>query len=150
MVVYRLSKKIYASDLSGKGAEIAGARWNSKGNAMLYAGQSIALCVAEVAVHIPLGILPVEYVLVHLEVPDSGILELKKLPMNWNIFPYSKETQKLGDEFLRKNKFLGMKVSSAAVHGEFNILLNPKHPDFEKVKILKIEDFSFDKRLFVK
>jgi len=150
MIVYRLSKKIYAHDLSGKGAEIAGARWNSKGNAMLYTGQSIALCVAEIAVHIPLGILPLDYVLVHIEVPETEIFELKKLPSDWNAFPYSKETQKFGDKFLKENNYLVMKVSSAAVQGEFNYLLNPKHPDFGKVKVEKTEEFSFDKRLFIK
>ena len=150
MIVYRLSKKIYAQDLSGKGAEISGARWNSKGHAVLYTGHSIALCVAEIAVHIPLGILPFDYVLVHIEVPENSIFEPKKLPKNWNVFPHPNETQKLGDTFLKDNKNLVMKVPSAAVQGEFNFLLNPKHEDFDKVKVVKVEEFSFDKRLFIK
>ena len=56
MIVYRLSKSKYSADLSGKGAEKAGGRWNSKGVAMVYTSASRALCTAEVAVHVPLGI----------------------------------------------------------------------------------------------
>lgn len=80
MIVYRLSKEIYANDLSGKGAEIAGGRWNSKGSAALYTAQSIALCVTEIAVHIPLGILPRDYRLIHIEIPDTDFFEPKRLP----------------------------------------------------------------------
>ena len=78
MIVFRLSKAQFANDLSGKGAELVGGRWNSRGNAMLYTSQSIALCVTEIAVHVPLGILPKDYQLVHIEIPDEDFLELKR------------------------------------------------------------------------
>lgn len=150
MVVYRLSKSLYANDLSGKGAELVGGRWNSKGNAVLYTSQSIALCVTEIAVHIPLGILPKDFELIHIEIPEDLILEIKKLPKDWQTFPHSDSTQKIGDKFLKDLKYLILKVPSAAVQGEFNYLINPKHKDFEKVKIRKKEKFSFDDRLFIK
>lgn len=141
---------MYANDLSGKGAEIAGGRWNSKGNAALYTGQSIALCVTEIAVHIPLGILPKDYKLVHIEIPDDVFFEPKRLPKQWNMFPHPDSTQKIGDKFLRENNFLFMKVPSAAVQGEFNYIINPRHTHFEKVSIKKIEKFTFDDRLFIR
>ncbi len=150
MIVYRLSKEIYANDLSGKGAEIAGARWNSKGRPALYTGQSIALCVAEIAVHIPLGILPRDYRLVHIEIPDVEFFEPKRLPKDWNIFPHPNSTQKIGDKFLKENKFLLMKVPSAAVQWEFNYIINTRHINFSEVKIKTIEKFTFDDRLFIR
>jgi RES domain-containing protein len=150
MLVYRLAKEIYAKDLSGKGAELSGGRWNSKGISMLYTGQNIALCVSELAVHLPLGIIPIGYCLVHIEIPDKPIFELKKLPQNWNFFPHLTETQKLGDKFIKDNKFFAMKVPSASIQGEFNYLLNPRHPNCKEVKIKKIEKFGFDGRLFVR
>ena len=61
MIVYRLCKSIYKKDLSGKGAEIAGGRWNSKGYAILYTSESRSLCTAEIAVHTPLGNVPADY-----------------------------------------------------------------------------------------
>lgn len=150
MIVYRLSKSVYANDLSGKGAELVGGRWNSRGNAVLYTSQSIALCVTEIAVHVPLGILPKDYDLIHIEIPDDNILEVKRLPKDWQTFPHADSTQKIGDKFLKDKKYLVLKVPSAAVQGEFNFLVNPRHPDFDKVKIKKKEKFSFDERLFVK
>lgn len=150
MIVYRLSKSVYANDLSGKGADLVGGRWNSRGNAVLYTSQSIALCVTEIAVHVPLGILPKDYDLIHIEIPDDNILEVKRLPKDWQTFPHADSTQKIGDKFLKDKKYLVLKVPSAAVQGEFNFLVNPRHPDFDKVKIKKKEKFSFDERLFVK
>ena len=148
MIVFRLSKAQFANDLSGKGAELVGGRWNSRGNAMLYTSQSIALCVAEIAVHVPLGILPKDFQLVHIEVPDEDFLELKRLPKDWQTFPHSNSTQMLGDKFLKEQKFLVLKVPSATVQGEFNYLINPRHKNFNQIKILKKESFSFDERLF--
>lgn len=148
MIVFRLSKEKFSRDLSGKGAELAGGRWNSKGNPMLYTSQSIALCVTEIAVHVPLGILPKDYQLVHIELPKTEILEIKRLPKDWQSFPHANSTQMIGDKFLKEHKFLVMKVPSASVQGEFNYLINPWHKDFNKIKIHKIENFTFDERLF--
>lgn len=150
MIVYRLSKAQYAQDLSGKGAELVGGRWNSRGNAMLYTSQSIALCVIEIAVHVPLGILPKDYQLIHIEIPDEDLLEMKRLPKDWQSFPHSNSTQMIGDKFLKEHKHLVFKVPSAAVQGEFNFLINPRHKNFNQIKIVKIEDFNFDERLFRK
>ena len=150
MIVYRLSKAQYAQDLSGKGAELVGGRWNSRGNAMLYTSQSIALCVTEIAVHVPLGILPKDYQLIHIEIPDEDLLEMKRLPKDWQSFPHSNSTQMIGDKFLKEHKHLVFKVPSAAVQGEFNFLINPRHKNFNHIKIVKLEDFNFDERLFRK
>lgn len=102
MIVFRLAKTEFAEDLSGKGAELSGGRWNHKGVPLLYTSESRALCVAEVAVHIPLGIVPKDYTLVSIEIPDSiKIHEIKKesLEKSWNVFPYKHSTK----EFLHDN-----------------------------------------------
>jgi RES domain-containing protein len=152
MIVFRLAKTKFCKDLSGKGAETAGGRWNSKGVAIVYTGMSRALCTTEIAVHTPLGNIPVDYSLVSIDVPETSILKLEnsKLPKDWKSFPHPHSTQMLGDKFIAENKYLIMKVSSVIVQGEFNYLINPIHKDFKKIKIVKIEDFVFDERLFVK
>ncbi len=153
MILYRLSKKKYSRDLSGKGAEKAGGRWNSKGFAMVYTSESRSLCTAEIAVHSPLGNIPSDYFLSTIEFPDTAdMLEIKEagLPKDWKTIPHSNSTQLLGDSFLTDNKFLVMKVPSVVVQGDFNYLLNPAHKLFSKVKIKKTEAFEFDERLFKK
>lgn len=151
MIVFRLACKKYSKDLSGNGAEITGGRWNFKGTKLLYTADSRALCMAEIAVHIPLGVMPRDYYLTTIEVPDYpsiAQIDPNTLPNNWRKFPYSIITQELGKDFIHKNENLYIKVPSAIVQGDFNILINPKHSDFDKVKIVKTENFDFDERLF--
>ena len=149
-MVYRLSRKRFKDDLSGKGAEIAGGRWNSKGIAILYTSQNRALCTAEIAVHTPLGIMPKDYYVISIELPKTKVLEvkLKDLPKNWNTFPHLSVTKKIGDEFVNSSKCLILKVPSAVIQDEFNFLINPHHNLFNKVKIKSSKPFKFDSRLF--
>jgi RES domain-containing protein len=151
MIVYRLAKKIYCTDLSGTGAELTGGRWNFKGTRVLYTADSRALCMAEIAVHTPIGIIPRDYFLIMIEFPDetTGItIDDKSLPDKWNSFPYSQKTQKIGDDLIKGMEYLYIKVPSAVVQGDFNILINPLHKEFSNVKIVKTEKFDFDERLF--
>ena len=153
MRVYRLSKGLYRNDLSGRGAELAGGRWNSKGTALLYTCESRALCTTEIAVHTPLGIVPDDFWLLTLEFPDTlplTYVPLEELPPDWKAFPHPNATQLLGDAFVREAKLVGVKVPSAVVHGDHNYLFNTRHPEFRHVALVNSEPFPFDERLFVK
>lgn len=153
MIVFRLCKSKYATDLTGKGAELMGGRWNSKGTPMVYTSRSRALCTVEIAVHTPLGNIPDDYCLVTIEFPDNiPLLELTRseLPMDWNVFPHSHNTQLMGDRFVASNKYAVMKVPSAIVQGEFNYLINPLHPENKDIIIKETEPFQFDSRLFIR
>jgi RES domain-containing protein len=152
MIVFRMSKSKFANDLSGKGAAKSGGRWNSKGTAMVYTSESRALCTTEIAVHTPLGNLPLDYVLVTLQIPDQiAISEIKPtdLPNDWNSIPHSHSTQELGDKFAEEQNFLVLKVPSVVVPGDSNYLINPEHKEFSKIMIKSFEPFNFDKRLFI-
>ncbi len=151
MIVYRLAAVSYAKDISGTGARLFGGRWNSRGMQVLYTSSSIALCTVEIAVRTPLHNLPLNYFLIKIYVPDAlAIYQIPNevLPENWNVLPHGDITQKLGDAFLKKGEYLVMKTPSASVKGDFNYLINPFHPDFDKVKIIETEPFEFDSRLF--
>lgn len=151
MTVFRLCKGNYKNDLSGKGAELTGGRWNSKGRALLYTAESRALCTAELAVHLPLGIIPADYWMITIAFPDKAdIYEVatNQLAADWKTFPHPHTTQVIGDAFLKEGKFLVMKAPSAVVSGDFNYLINPQHSLFPQVKLLAKERFEFDGRLF--
>jgi RES domain-containing protein len=153
MIVFRLSKSEYAKDLSGKGAEKIGRRWNSKGTAIVYTSESRALCTTEIAVHTPLGNLPLDYKIISIEIPDKIYIQelaAEDLPFDWKSIPHSHSTQVIGDKFVTEGKFLVLKVPSVVVPGDYNYLLNPNHPEFNSVKIKSIEPFNFDERLFIK
>lgn len=153
MIVYRLSRAKYCQDLSGRGAELSGGRWNSKGIALVYTSSSRALCVTEIAVHMPLGIIPKDYFLITVFIPDDvpmSIYNEKNLPSDWDSLPHGNITQQIGDRFVNESKFLVMKVPSAVVQGDYNYIINPRHKMMNKVKIKNIEAFRFDERLFIK
>ncbi len=149
MIVYRLSRGKYHLDLTGKGAELYGGRWNSKGVAMLYTSQSRALAFAEVAIHIPVGIVPKDYFLISINTSDTAsILKLaeKDMPADWRSNPHSNSTQNIGDQFIVESKYLIFQVPSAIVPGDFNFLINPNHSLIKEVTIKDVEPFEFDSR----
>jgi RES domain-containing protein len=151
MIVFRLSKSKYARDLSGRGSENSGGRWNSKGVPLIYTSESRALCITEIAVHTPLGNIPFDYCCISFEIPDHlniGELKVKDLPVDWKSFPHRRSTKEIGDRFVLQNKFLVLKVPSAVVQEESNYLINPRHKDIKKIKIGKPLPFEFDERLF--
>lgn len=151
MDAFRLARKKYAIELSGKGASIAGARWNSKGTEIIYSAESRALAMAEVVVHLSLATLPSDFVMLKIDIPDGISMEtidVADLQPNWSVFPFSFSTQVIGDDFVRRNEACVLKVPSAVVKGDFNYLINQYHNDFKKIKIIEQMDFPFDKRIF--
>ena len=149
MRVYRLTKKKYKDKLSGKGAAIKGARWNSAGVEIIYTASSRALAMSEVAVHLTYEMMPSDYWIMEIDIPDEiYISTCEELPNDWNAFPYTDASRKIGDKFILENKFVALRVPSAVVQKEWNILLNPFHPSFKDVQIIQAEPFTFDRRLF--
>ena len=109
MLVYRLSKKQYANDLSGTGAKIAGGRWNKKGTAILYTSSAVSLCLLEVIVHIPLSFLPKNMVLSTIEIPDNTTIKtytVNDLPKDWNANPGPSRLQYFTKSWIEKSEFL--------------------------------------------
>ena len=152
MIVYRLSRARWKNKLSGKGASMNGGRWNSEGIEMIYTASSRALAMAEVLVHLEPSQIPSDYVMLTINIPDDVKTykpRLEVLPLNWNVpINYQSLTQRVGDEFIRKGAACVLIVPSAVVKGDFNYLINPHHPSFEKITITQSESFPFDQRLF--
>ncbi|MDB5199679.1 MAG: superfamily protein [Chitinophagaceae bacterium] len=148
MIVYRLSNKEYKDDISGNGAAINGSRWNSRGIRMLYSSEFISLCILESLVHLRQNYIPANQYLLKIELPQVDRfpeISIKKIDQNWN-----KEvayTQWMGDQFIKNNAALVLKVPSAIVAEEHNFLINPLHADYKKVKIVNSELLELDKRL---
>lgn len=151
MIVFRLSRAKYKNKISGHGASLNGQRWNSKGTEVIYTAQTRALANSEAAVHISLGILPRDYHMVSIEIPNSvkvRVLQNSELPSGWDFIPCQPNSQVIGDQFVKENKYAVLKVPSVVVKGEFNFIINPKHSEFKKIKITNTEPFPFDPRYF--
>ena len=151
MEVYRLSRQKFAGNLSGKGAAMKGARWNSVGVELIYTAANRSLAMAEIAVHFSLATLPGDYVMIIIFLPDDISIEklnISDLPDDWNIFPHSTSTQSIGNKFVVENKYCVLQVPSSVTLGDFNFLINPNHTDVKRIKIIDTVDFPLDKRIF--
>ncbi|MFP4383598.1 MAG: RES family NAD+ phosphorylase [Spirochaetia bacterium] len=151
MTVFRIAKEQYIRDLSGEGARLFGGRWNRKGTPLLYTAESRALAAVETLVHLSMPLAPRDLWIARIGIPeDAGCfrISLKDLPPDWAGHPPPLKLSVLGEEWVRGNRTLCMQVPSAPVRGDWNVLVNPKHPGFSRVKILEAEPFHPDERLF--
>lgn len=151
MEVFRLARERFAGNLSGIGAALRGARWNSVGVELIYTASNRSLAMAEVAVHLTLATLPPDFQMVTIEIPDDiHLLHLENadLPQNWNAFPHMRTAQVIGDKFARDGTYCVLRIPSAVTKGDFNVLINPHHSDFNRIRIVDAEPFPFDKRIF--
>lgn len=151
MEVFRLSREKFSSPLSGVGAALKGARWNSVGIEMIYTAANRSLAMAEVAVHFSISTIPEDYVMITILIPDDismKKIELSELPPNWNSFPHSQSTQVFGDKFILENRYCVLQIPSSVTQGDYNLLINPNHIEFKRISIIDIRKFSFDQRLF--
>jgi RES domain-containing protein len=149
MIVFRISNELYKNDISGEGAALNGSRWNSRRTRILYTGEYISLVILESLVHLRSLDVPERQYLLQIELPDGEFAEIKesKLKDQWQQHP--NYTQWMGDQFVLANQSLILKVPSAIVPQEHNLLVNPLHAEFKKVKVIKTELLELDKRLLL-
>ncbi|SEG59826.1 RES domain-containing protein [Bryocella elongata] len=142
-----------AHAFSGEGARLFGGRWNSRGMAMAYASEHLSLAALEMFVHLVDRSAPDDLVAVQAEFPVSakegarmqGAIR-QAVPLSWR--EEVEATRLLGDAFLAAGESAVMLVPSAVVAVEWNVLLNPEHAEFGKLKVLGAEPFRFDPRMF--
>ncbi len=147
MILYRFSPRIFSRDLSGEGARRFGGRWNSKGIPVVYTSSTISLSLLELLIHNSSYDEINTNHLTIIQVPDQVVaIDNAQLKKEW--IQDEAYTRFIGDEFLRTRSSLLLKVPSAIITEESNILLNPKHRDFKKVQIQSAKVFHFDSRLF--
>jgi RES domain-containing protein len=151
MRLWRICRQIHsASAFSGEGARLYGGRWNSRGVRMVYTSPSLALSAIETFIHLEPNLRPDDLVSIAAEIPNdvtSERLDLRSLPRKW----YELRDESLrafGDHWIRAGKTMALHVPSAAIRGEWNVLLNPEHSGFRKLKIEKPNRFEFDLRMF--
>jgi RES domain-containing protein len=81
--------------------------------------------------------------------PDEAIetLDRAALPSNWRESPVPRSVQAVGDAWLQSESSLALRVPSAVVPAEENVLVHPEHPEFEAVTIDGPFDPDVDDRL---
>ena len=143
-----VKEKHVATAFSGKGAADSGGRWNSRNVAVVYASISKSLAALECLVHLcpPFSF---TYAAICVEF-DEALVEtfpLTKAPKNWQIEPPPPSTQQIGNLWVREARSAVLALPSIIIPSESNFLINPNHPDFNKIFIGKPEPFVFNSRL---
>ncbi len=151
MKFWRICRRKYlAGAATGEGAGLYGGRWNSRGVRIVYASTSLALAAVETFVNLEPNLQPGDLVSIAGEIPKSceiGKVELEKLPADWDK-SRDEALRGIGDEWVRAGATVALLVPSAAIHGESNVLLNPAHAEFSKIRFQPAESFQFDIRMF--
>lgn len=147
MQVFRISLTNYAKALTASGRA---ARWNPNDVAVIYSAASRSLACLENVVHRNQFGLNSAFQVMTIEIPDDlsvASIPLKKLSADWVSFENMSLTQELGENWIKEEKSAILQVPSSIIPGESNFLINPNHPDFKLIKLLKSEPFIFDKRI---
>jgi len=148
--IFRLTKTNYINDLSGEGARLYSGRWNRRGEALLYFSEHLSLCVLELLTRMDYEFLAADYSFLEAEVPSSLISTLRKpeiITEKWRNNPPISLTQDYGSIWIQKAKTLALKVPSAVLPNESNILINPNHKHFSKIKIMSKRILDIDPRI---
>jgi RES domain-containing protein len=155
VVVWRIAtdtKTYEADDLSGAGVKITGGRWNAAGDALVYTSETQALACLETVVHLNAGGLPLNRYLVAVTIPDavwgSARTETSgSLPIGWDADPSGRASIQFGSAWIRSGASALLRVPSVIVPDEYNVLINPLHPDSRAISARKIRRFLYDPRL---
>lgn len=150
MRAFRIVKKRHAlTAFSGDGARAYGGRWNFAGIPMVYAAHTRALAALESLAHFGGAERRMAFVTFEIEIPDKLAIQVEaaRLPRDWRSDEPSLSTQALGSDWQRSGRSAALVVPSVLVPQEFCVLLNPDHPDIDKIMVTYPEPFTFDARL---
>ena len=151
MLFWRICRRLYAAEAAtGEGARLFGGRWNSPGVSMIYASTSLALAAIEVFVNLEPNLRPADLVSIEGDIPaavELDRLDEKVLPARWRE-SRDESLRRFGNDWVRHRKSAALLVPSAAIRGEWNVLMNPAHPGFRAIQFRDPEPFEFDLRMF--
>jgi RES domain-containing protein len=96
--------------------------------------------------------LPLDRTLVSVAIPDAvwGAARTESagsLPVGWDADPSGRASIQLGSAWIRSGASALLRVPSVIVPDEYNVLINPPHPDSRAIIASKIPKFLYDPRL---
>ena len=115
----------------------------------MYTSDSYALAMLEVRVHLATFRGMRDRVAVSAEIDDDlvEVLTASDLPPDWQARPAPRSTQALGDAWVASGRSVALRVPSVVVPEQTNVVLNPAHPAFGRVRIGTPSAVVLDPRL---
>ena len=150
MRVWRICSRRHRT-FDGEGARLYGGRWNRPGTPIVYTSGSLSLAVLELFVHVDTDLAPSGMVAIPADIPENLIvdrLDIAKLPKTWRAYPAPEALKDIITAWIDKASTAVLAVPSAVIPSEQNYLLNPKHPDFKRIRVQSSIPFEFDPRMW--
>lgn len=147
MIVYRIVREIFSTNINS--ASGYRGRWNDDGQFVLYTAESRALAYLENLVHRSNSGSNLIFKTMVIDIPDNltkKIITPSDLPPEWKE-SFCKECLLLGATWYTQNQSPVLKVPSSIIPEEWNYILNTKHPDYNRISLIKTENFLFDQRI---
>ena len=147
---WRITPEKYAdSAFSGEGAKEYGGRFNSVGTPVVYTSESISLATLELLAKAGRRQRLSDRIVLPVAFDESQVIayEEKDLPEGWDARPYGPASQQVGDEWAQSEESLVLRIPSVVVPAEYNYLINPGPPEFEKLEIGEPRPLDPDPRL---
>ena|ERR1035437_3293353 len=147
MLAYRITLKQYSKQLSAP--RLAG-RWNGGGRKVIYFAESMALAFLENMVRKQCVGFNDHFKTMILEIPDDlkiQTIKLVTLPKGWREFTDYSKCQPIGNKWYDAGALPLLKVPSAVLPESLNFVINSLHPEFKKIKLLKVTDLIPDERI---
>lgn len=135
VVAYRIGSRTHRL-LDGSGAAASDdGRWNSRGRYVVYAAEHYATALLEKAAQLNSLPLPRTLVFIRIDIPSGARVEVvvpEELP-GWDSEDKS-ASKTFGNRWYDQRRALVLIVPSLAAPGlERNVLINQRHPDFNRV-----------------
>ena len=136
---------------SGEGARRFGQRWNPPGLPAIYTGTSFALCLIEVLVHANRKSPPSVARSVEAVVPDDVSREafVPASHPGWDDLRDLSVAQAFGRDWVESRRSALLVVPSVVTAArDFNVVVNPDHPDAGRISVGLESPVALDRRLF--
>ncbi len=128
---------------------LLGGRWNSRGKRVIYAAATYAGALLEQLAHANIGVLPGRQMWIEIDIPDDLAIERvvpDEVP-DWDTADMIAGRER-GDRWIGALTSAILIVPSAVTDGmESNILINPGHPDFNRIHASEPKPVRWDPRL---
>jgi RES domain-containing protein len=150
MRVFRIGAALFTRTrkqaFSGKGGLYASGRWHTAGQPVVYTAQSLSLAALEILVRLKQTNDIQPFYAYSAEVPDPLILKPDSFPSRWK--SRLAVSRAFGDAWLEAKTTPAILVPTIITPGEWNVLINPLHPQFSLKWVVTGPDaYTFDVRL---
>jgi len=144
--VYRIVEDRKSAQAFSGAEGAAEGRWTSRESPAIYASLSPAGAMLEFMAHLE-GRTPQSLMLAVASLPVQDVLVQGELLADWDQRPYREHVQAIGDAWHKSGKSLALRVPSALCPDECNILINPDHPHFAQMVVIRLLPVTVDERI---